>query len=261
MPATISEVAVDPVINRARQALYRFTSLALLDPRAGAWEQLDALRNDDLLTAAAELIHSDPAASAEELGKGELPLDELNPTVVFSKLPNTAAALNRQYESTFGLLVSGACPPYETEYINGKFTIQRSHTLADVSGFYSAFGLQVSERHVERHDHIVLQLEFMAFLLGKQLQAIDEGNEDRVAICQEAEERFFREHLSWWSPAFSHLLARTNGDGFYGQVARLLAALITTDRARYVLPVPEGTVQPSQLERPEECEGCGLAES
>jgi len=255
--------AVDPAVCFARQALYRFTSLSLLDPRAGAWQELDALRGDDLLIDAAAVIRQDPAAEANPLGRGERPLTDLDPQAVLAELPTTADQLNRQYEATFGLLVSGACPPYETEYINGKFAVQRSQTMGDVSGFYRAFGLEPSSRHPERHDHVVLQLEFMAFLLGMQRQATerDGPTHDRALVCREAQERFFREHLAWWTPAFAHLLSKEAPDGFYGHVARFLAAWITSERARLGLPASQASPQPSRLERPEECEGCALASS
>lgn len=259
---TQSSLGIDRAIQQARQALYRFASLSLLDPRAGAWQQLDALRDDDLLNDAAEIIRQDPAATAERLGRGELPLKNLDPAAVLEHLPPDADQLNRQYEATFGLLVSGACPPYETEYINGKFAVQRAQTLGDISGFYRAFGLQPSDRHPERHDHIVLELEFMAFLLGMEFQATqaeDGSMIDRATVCREAQARFFREHLAWWTPAFAHLLAREAGEGFYGQAARFLAALVMSERVRLGLPLPQASPQPSQLERPEECEGCALA--
>jgi len=263
MSTTLSTHDVDPALSLARQVLYRFAALSLLDPRAGAWEELDRLRCGTLLDDAAEIVRRDPASKAEPLGRGELPLADLDPARVLSALPATAAELNRQYESIFGLIVSGACPPYETEYINGKIYDQRAKSLDDIIGFYRAFGLQPSGTHPERHDHIILQLEFMATLLNLELRAAEEetANDDRVAVCREAEQQFFREHLAWWAPAFAHLLACEAGDRFYGQAARLLAALLAAQRARLGLPPTHDGPQPTSLARPEECEGCGLGQT
>lgn len=262
MAATTQRLDVVPVVCFARQALYRFASLSLLDPRAGAWQELNALRGDELLSDAALIIRQDPTSVANPLGRGERPLSDLDPHAVLAQLPATSDDLNRQYESTFGLLVSGACPPYESEYINGKFAVQRSQTMGDVSGFYRAFGLQTSTRHPERPDHIVLELEFTAFLLGMQLQAAQADPspmQDRASVCRRAQERFFREHLLWWTPAFARLLSHEAGGGFYGHVAHFLAALITSERVRLGLPAAQVSLHPSPLQRPGGCEGCAFA--
>ncbi|MDP7016179.1 MAG: molecular chaperone TorD family protein [Pirellulaceae bacterium] len=252
----------DPALNFARQSLYRFTALSLLDPRAGSWEQLNELRDDRLLQDAAELIRDEPAAAAASLAVGELALEDLNPAAALAALPTSQSALNDEFERTFGLLVSNACPPYETEYIDGKFAFQRSQALADVSGFYHAFGLAPSTQRPDRPDHVVLELEFMSFLIGMERGALEGDSADhqeRAAICRDAQQQFLREHLSWWAPAFSRLLARENGDGFYAAVANLLAAWVAAERSLLGVEAPNQTAQPSTLERPEECEGCVLA--
>jgi TorA maturation chaperone TorD len=252
----------DPALSIARQSLYRFAALSLLDPRAGCWEQLNQLRDNQMLTDAAELIRDEPAAKATKLAVAERPLEELDPEPVFAALPDCEAKLNAEFERTFGLLVSNACPPYETEYINGKFTFQRSQALADISGFYCAFGLQASAQHPERLDHITLELEFMAFLIGFQRQAIEEDSgdgEERAALCRDAQERFLREHLAWWAPVFARLMGHENCGGFYTAVGTMLAAFITAERALLNVEATTHSVRPSTLERPEECEGCLLA--
>jgi len=260
MTATTS---FDPALNLARQSLYRFAAVSLLDPRVGAWQQLNELRDGNFLADAAELIRSEPAAKTETLAVAERPLDELDPERVFAALPDNEASMNAEFERTFGLLVSNACPPYETEYIDGKFTFQRSGGLADISGFYHAFGLRTSEQHRERSDHIVLELEFMAILLRLEHQAIEQGSsgsEERATVCRDAQQRFLREHLTWWVPVFCRLMGHENSGGFYESVGTMLAAFITAERSMAKIEATRGPVQPSTLEHPEECEGCSLAE-
>jgi TorA maturation chaperone TorD len=251
----------DRAENIARQAMYRFAALAFLDPRAGSWDQLNALRDKSLLFGAAILIRSLPHARPAEFGPRESPIKMLDPRRVLDRLPDTDRALNTQYENTFGLLVSSNCPPYESEYINSKFAFQRSNTLADISGFYQAFGLTTSDTRPERPDHVVLELEFMACLLGLERRAYDEDTEcqnNRWHVCRDAQARFLHEHLGWWAPAFAKLLSVGNAQGFYAVAGEFLSALIPTERAFLGVPPSSQPVGPTTVERPEHCEGCEL---
>lgn len=245
----------------ARQSLYRFAALTLVDPRLNAWEQLSHPLTAQLAREAAALMRDEPAAEVHPLGLGERPLADLDPALVLARLPANAEAWNVVYEQTFGLLVSSHCPPYETEYINSKFTFQRSQGLADIAGFYSAFGLEPSTSHPERHDHLALELEFMAFLLGLERAAAESDNADRVArsaVCRDAQRKFLAEHLIWWVPTFARLLSRQDPGGFYDAVSQFLAALMTAERALAGISATLGQVGPSTVERPEECAGCLL---
>jgi len=260
--ATSHETTFDPAILMARQTLYRFAALSLLDPKAVAWESLEALREDLLLFEAVAMIRNLPEAKPEKMGPGERPLSELDPSRVLAKLPDSCQKFNQEYESTFGLLVSNACPPYETEYLDSRYAFQRSNTLADVSGFYGAFGLTTSATYPERPDHIVQELEFMAFLIDLERMAA-EGDatvrQERVEVCRDAQSRFLREHLSWWAPVFARLLSYENPGGFYDASCAFLAALIPAERALLGVDCSKQHAELSQLERPEACEECELA--
>ncbi len=251
----------DPALNLARQSVYRFISLALADPRTGVWRRLVQEDIQKLVREAAAILRDEPAAVASELGMGERLLLELDPSIALERLPASAEQLNELFEKTFGLLASCACPPCETEYIDAKLTFQRSHALADVSGFYSAFGLKLAAQHPERQDHITLELEFMAFLIGMEREAALAAapEKEQWEICHDAQKRFLGEHLIGWTPAFCHLLARECPDGFYAAVAEFLAAWIPAERALLGVAAPCGNAEPSAIERPDECAGCDLA--
>jgi TorA maturation chaperone TorD len=259
---TNSAADVDLAVNMARQAVYRFVALSFLDPQLGSWNSLQSLRNDCLLFEAAALIRSLPEASPDAFARGERILELLDPALVLQCLPESERALNARYEAVFGLLVSSNCPPYETEYINSKFAFQRSNTLADVSGFYQAFGLTPSDQRPERPDHIAIELEFMACLLGLERDAATGGMEDRDErrrICRDAQVTFFQQHLAWWAPTFAALLEKADDSGFYSAAGAFLAALIPAERALLGVPAASQAVTRSVAEGPDLCDGCELA--
>lgn len=263
LPTTTSELLADPAVNLARQALYRFTALALLDPRRGSWHQLQLIRQSQLLSSAAAFIRQYlNTAGPPPDTDGWVP-DELDPQNVLGRLPNSSEAHNQAYEQVFGLVVAKACPPYETEYIDSKFAFQRSNTLADINGFYNAFGLRTAADRPERPDHIVQELEFMAVLISLQVQAQRAAPQgQRAQVCYRAQERFLREHLAWWAPAFARLLVRESEHPFFAAAGSFLASLMRAEQALLDVEVARGSARTAPaacpMERPEDCEGCQL---
>jgi TorA maturation chaperone TorD len=215
----------------------------------------------ECIRVAAELIRSEPAVRPCELAAGERSPQSLEADKLFRVLPDTEAGLNAEFEETFGLLVAAGAPPYESEYINGKFVFQRSQHLADVAGFYHAFGLLPSRTCPERPDHIALELEFMAAVIGLETGAAsssNDGQDELVDVCRHAQQRFVQEHLSWWVPAFARLLAREHRNGFYSAAGELLTSFLPAERTLLSVPLVHEEAVPTLLERPEECDGCVL---
>lgn len=262
MDTMTPSLSFDPALLIARRVCYRFVALALADPRTGTYAELAAPLTRDLLTEAAEILREEDAAVARPLALGERPLAELDPAAALARLPKSETELNECYEATFGLLGGSKCPPYEIEYVPSKFTFQRSNMLADIAGFYHAFGLRPSSSHPDRPDHVAVQCEFLAQLTHLQLLACQRGGPEGQAqadSCQQANHRFLHEHAAWWLPAFATLLARQNPGGFYEAVAQFLAALVAAERAVAGVAPPHQRVEPSPIENPDACSGCELA--
>ena len=255
-------LAQDPAVLLARRACYRFVALALADPQTGIWSELADTETQALVIQAAAILRDEDAAVARPLGLGERPLADLDPAVALSRLPRSAGELNTLYEANFGLLGGSKCPPYETEYVPNKFVFQRSNMLADIAGFYRAFGLQPSTIHPDRPDHVALECEFLAQLIELERQARTSRSpqaDARAEICAQARKRFLQEHSAWWFPAFATLLARQDRGGFYEAVANFLAALTAAERALEGVELSYRPAEPSPIETLDQCSGCELA--
>jgi hypothetical protein len=174
------------------------------------------------------------------------------------------------HQGVFGLLVSGSCPPYETEYVPSDQANHRAHVLADIAGYYQAFGLRPHPGHPERADNAALELEFMAFLLEKMRLAADEPAHHE--LCSVALSRFFSEHLLWWLPAFSRSVEGRIGKMIglapedapilraYQDFAALSRGWLEAEMALLGVPAPQRPVALPVREivnaMPESCAGC-----
>ena len=74
----------------------------------------------------------------------------------------------------------------------------RSTELADINGFYLAFGFDLRADQHEVADHLGVELEFYSLLLLKQAYALEQGWPDKFEITRDAAKAFLTDHLGRW---------------------------------------------------------------
>jgi DMSO reductase family type II enzyme chaperone len=167
--------------------------------------------------------------------------------------------LQAEHRRTFGL-VGSLC--YETE-IGLPHEFRQSQELADIAGFYRAFGFQVGGQVRERPDHLAVELEFMHVLALKEAYAFQIGLAEHVEIGRDAQGKFLTEHLGQWIGALAEALARSAGGGPYCELARCAAAFVLADAERLGAK-PEvrqlDRARPTPLGPEMACDGCAVAE-
>ena len=165
-----------------------------------------------------ERLDAEVAAKLDGLRSGlPIPVEERTGDSV-ALLTSLCAA----YVRLFGHAVCSKCPPYELEYGRTEI-IQQAAELADIAGFYSAFGLEMNEASFERVDHVATECEFISVLCAKEARAIATDDGSLLESCFDAERSFLRDHLARWLPAFTHRVREADGDGFYAALAEFSA--------------------------------------
>lgn len=242
----------------ARSELWLLVSAGCVDPGNG--KRLDALRDPafrERVSRAAAMLREE--YSPVELGPGEQDPDHILPERIFARFDAEQDTLEAAYRRLFGLTaISQGCPACEIEYESNPDVAYRSQRMADVAGFYRAFGLQLSAHAGERLDHLTVETEFLYLLLAREAAAIQTGNHEGAEVCRSARSEFFREHLGWWLPAFARLLERVAPSEYYRQLAKLAAGLSALERSSLGLPpfkTPSAS-KPSEMSPENDCGGC-----
>ncbi len=251
----------------AREQVLRFLALAASDPASKRFEKLFDPGFQELAAAAARHIADDPAAHPGELAPGETSPGELDLDPLIAALGAPRERIRDDHMRVFGLVVSKHCPPYEVQYCPQTFSVYRVQRMADVAGYYRAFGVEPGRDAPERADHIACELEFLAWAVAKERHArLQSGEEwrERASVCRDAQRDFVAEHLAWWVPAFARALAdRAQAldppASFHGALARALASLVPAERAVLGVAPPDELAQPrpDAEQDVEGCAGCG----
>jgi putative dimethyl sulfoxide reductase chaperone len=130
-------------------------------------------------------------------------------------------------------------PPYEGSYEIDPF--RQARQMADVAGFYRAFGADAHGPETERPDHAGTELEFLAFLGLRRLEAETGGDEETATRCAEIEDDFLTAHAGRWLPVFFSRLADEAAHPVHralGAVGHDAVVAELTGRGLVVEPVP-----------------------
>ncbi len=175
-----------------------------------------------------------------------------------------------EYWRLFG--PGGVVSPYETEY-DPLVAARKGHELADLMGFYTAFGFKLREHATsgsadltveasveaaqrELPDHLAVELEFLSLLLLKFLYARREGMREAEEVTHTAMTAFLRDHLGGWVEPFAERVEKAPVSSAFRALAKLLRAFIGEEcRLLGVAPL---TIH-ATTERPKEAVECPFA--
>ncbi len=231
-----------------RGGMYGLLACAFVVPRPGAGEELRG-RWAALAPALPALLDD-----ADDTGGTGAAIAEALRTL-------TDADLQAAHLRCFGHTISKDCPPYETEY-GQAHVFQKTGQLADIAGFYRAFGLVRAPGLHDRLDALAVELEFLQFLCLKEAYgAAHDHDDEQLRRCRSAREKFLGEHLGTWVFAFTRRLEHARAHTVYAVLARLLAAFVTAELARAGLTPAEvaGPDVLSEGSATPECGGCPAA--
>lgn len=148
-----------------------------------------------------------------------------------------------------------SCPPNETAYIRRD----KGAILADLNGFYHAFGFDPAAEVGEKPDHIVTELQFAALLLVMAARAAAGGRDEDEATTRRALFLFAADHLGAWIDIFGQRLGAVARQPAFAELGGLIEAGWRLVCAHHDLPVPgnEAADVDPDPGTPYECDGCG----
>jgi TorA maturation chaperone TorD len=192
----------------AKAVVYRTFSIAFQEPTRDRLRDIGAFDGFSLFVEALRCLDAPSGTDALEAA-----VRRLSAVAV-----GDVDALAGQYWRVFGHTTRGLVCACETEFgDDNKF--QQPQQLADIAGYYLAFGLTPPSASETRLDHVACECEFLEFLNRKQARLLataleGEGDQETLDVTTQAERTFLRDHLGHFGRAFGAALA-ADGVGIY----------------------------------------------
>jgi TorA maturation chaperone TorD len=206
----------------AEAALFRLVALGFAAPRLGRFEEL---RKAFMAVDAKKNPLCDVNHVASALREARL--------AWFSASPSDVSA---EYLRLF--MGASVVSLYETAYGDGRRIGGRPVELADIGGFYSAFGFALNESDPVLADHLCAECEFMSLLSIKESYALVNGWTMRWASARAAADAFLEQHLGRWPETLLNSLCGESAPYAFVALVKLLNALIWARcRARGLRPL------------------------
>lgn len=193
-----------------RQALYRLYAGLLLYPEA---ERLETLKRG------AQAVDEDLRKEA-----GSLP-DEARLVLEWAAgINGELVQLQAQWVRLFGSSRDAYCFPHEGAYLGGSAS---GPLMAQLQREYARGGLGITANDLP--DHISVELEYMSYLCGLELETLRAGEDDRRQRIVNAQHAFLREHLTQWLPALTKRVEECDDSKSFALVCRAAQQMTQAD--------------------------------
>lgn len=203
-----------------RAASFKWLARGFAYPAPGHTQELERMYRDLDAAARRRLPRLARQVQAALHGQRTIPPDEL------------AARYLRLF------LGNGPVSLHETAYGDGRRIAGRPVELADINGFYAAFGFVLSADEPDLPDHLCAELEFYSLLLVKEAYALSRRWLPQTRIARAAARAFLGQHLGRWIGPLKASLLENNGS-LYLDLADTVETVVEAECKRLrVQPTP-----------------------
>ena len=129
---------------------------------------------------------------------------------------------SKLFVGPYGLLAS----PYGSVYLEGESIIMGDSTV-DVKKRYEEEGLDIGLK--EAPDHIAIELEFMYFLIFKEIEAFNSHDFEGIVRYQRKQKAFLETHLGVWVSDFADKVESKAQTEFYKTLAQVTKTFVCND--------------------------------
>lgn len=127
-------------------------------------------------------------------------------------------------------------PPWESVYFNEDRMIFQKQTL-EVRDWYRRFGLELENLHKEPDDHIGLEMSFIAYMADLGIKVLEEQDEEKYQLLNDAKRQFLSGHLLQWGPTWCALVKENARTDFYRGLSYLTMGALLAIADQYDVQV------------------------
>ena len=209
----------------SRMAAFRLLSDCFFLPEPGLSEKLGTLESDMANVCEAAVMF---VQNMRKEFKADADLEALK--VDFSKL----------FVGPYNL----SAAPYGSVYLESDRKMMGNSTQ-DVRKRYREAGLDTAKTFKDAPDHISAELEFMYYLIFKEVEAFASSDIETAIGFIEKQKSFLEDHLIAWVPEFASSIIENAKNSFYTNLAHATTAFLN-ENYRVVCSVLETGQQDSE---------------
>lgn len=119
--------------------------------------------------------------------------------------------------------------PYESVFTSPEHLLMQD-ARDEVLSMYRSEGFAYSVRGNLPEDHIAAEMEFMALLCEKEIEAYENDDSEEVERVSRVQRSFVADHLSAWIPEFCDQVQSRSRTLLYGGLAQITEEFLAAER-------------------------------